>query len=151
VFPADFVCLSPTVSAAALTQCLVDTIARIDEGSTMSAQQMHRSVKEMYSWDNVTARVEQVYKESTSSITLSERMSIQYSKGVIAGKLYCVAYALCFILLNIVQWFQPVNSVDVVPYVYHDKHREEGRSNKILDPEHTQEINPDHIEHQHVE
>ena len=28
VFPADFVCLSPAVSAGALTKCLIDTIAR---------------------------------------------------------------------------------------------------------------------------
>ena len=39
--------------------------------------------------------------------------------------------------------FQPVNSVDVVPYVYHDKRREEGRSNKILDC--------NHLEHDHLE
>ncbi|GAO50565.1 UDP-Glycosyltransferase/glycogen phosphorylase [Saitoella complicata NRRL Y-17804] len=75
----------------------------------------HEAVATMYSWTNVAARTELVYDHVSEMPTLGfvERLRRYYGCGVWAGKLFCVCVAVDYLLGVLLDWWRPVESIDV--------------------------------------
>ena len=48
----------------------------------------------------------QVYKECSSDSALTDRLTVQRSRGPVAGVLYCICYAISYLVLAITAFFQ---------------------------------------------
>lgn len=78
---------------------------------------MHVRMKDLYSWNDVALRTVVVYDRAliSDNVNLLQRLSRYYGCGVWAGKLFFLVMILDFILWCLLEWWQPVKSVDVAP------------------------------------
>ncbi|ORY81861.1 hypothetical protein BCR37DRAFT_367902 [Protomyces lactucae-debilis] len=81
----------------------------------VKTDKFHDQVKRMYSWTNIAARTEQVYDHisANASLPLMERLKKYYGCGVYAGKLFCMLVAIDFLLLIVLEYLQPLASIDI--------------------------------------
>ncbi|CAM6104774.1 unnamed protein product [Calypogeia fissa] len=113
VLPSDMIILEEPVPArmvAGIAQAieLLPQVNRFD---------MHRRVRNLYSWTDVAQRTETVYDHAINSPDqdLLQRLSRYYSCGPWAGKLFCLVILLDFIVWHILKWWQPAEHIDVAP------------------------------------
>ena len=77
---------------------------------------IHRRVAEMYSWDDVAARVEVVYKRAHATRdTLLGRLVRMHRCGLFAGKLFCCVVAVDYLYWQWVEWWRPAAEVERAP------------------------------------
>lgn len=117
VLPSDMVLLAePSVNA--LVEDLKKAIQRQQSSSsTADPFDFHRRVAAMYSWKRVEQETCQVYKSVMVQPRLSlwERLQRYASLGWISGLVVCLLIVMIEILLVFVEWWQPRESIDVVP------------------------------------
>ena len=117
VLPDDMVFLSdPNVST--LVQDLKKAINR--QQSKVDAADpfdFHRRVHGMYSWQRVAEETTHVYKKvrNQKRLTLSERLERYASVGGISGIVVCLLVMTLEFWILFVEWWQPHDSIDVVP------------------------------------
>ncbi|KAM3184105.1 hypothetical protein ACTXT7_009032 [Hymenolepis weldensis] len=83
------------------------------------AWQRHREIRQFYSWHDVARRTEIAYQAAMSRprITPLEAARAAYRKlGPICGKIMAIAWIVDWILLIILEWLRPANTIDRVPY-----------------------------------
>ncbi|PWN51284.1 hypothetical protein IE53DRAFT_55942 [Violaceomyces palustris] len=81
----------------------------------------HESVRQMYSWEDVSQRLEKVYLEVLHSSVFPSRLQrfIKYNRcGPIAGKIFCIIVAVDMIFLFFLELFNKVEDIDLVPSVH---------------------------------
>ena len=103
-----------------MVSALKSAIKKINERRIhpkLSPWEMHKDVKEMYSWYNVAERTERIYYDiiDLPEPPLIERLSRYYGCGLIAGKLFCMVVAINFLMSVIFEWIWPRRSIEVVP------------------------------------
>eukprot|EP00842_Homolaphlyctis_polyrhiza_P001709 jgi/Hompol1/2539/HPOL_002949-RA len=84
--------------------------------------EMHRRVSQMYSWADVAARTEEVYRSvmEISRLPLAERLMRYNGCGVFAGKLAVMIMAVDFLIWIFLEWFAPRQDIDIAPIFDHD-------------------------------
>ena len=117
VLPDDMVLLSDP-SVRALVQDLKKAIRR-QQSETEAANpfDFHRRVHEMYSWRRVADETTEVYKKVMlqKRLNLWERLQRYASVGSISGLVVCLLVMTVEFWLMFVEWWQPRDSIDVVP------------------------------------
>ncbi|XP_020532544.2 phosphatidylinositol N-acetylglucosaminyltransferase subunit A isoform X4 [Jatropha curcas] len=80
-------------------------------------QVMHDRMKKLYNWHDVAKRTEIVYDRALKcpNQKFLERLSRYLSCGAWAGKLFCLVMIIDFLLLHIVQLWQPAENIEEVP------------------------------------
>ena len=117
VLPEDMVFLSdPNVTT--LVQDLKKAIHR--QRSKVDAADpfdFHRRVHGMYSWQRVAEETTHVYKKvcNQKRLTLLERLQRYASIGGISGMVVCLLVMTLEFWILFVEWWQPLESIDVVP------------------------------------
>ncbi|WCJ25253.1 Phosphatidylinositol N-acetylglucosaminyltransferase gpi3 subunit [Euphorbia peplus] len=78
---------------------------------------MHDRMKNLYSWHDVAKRTEIVYDRALKypNQNFIERISRYLPCGAWAGKLFCLVMIIDFLLLHLVQLWQPVENIEEVP------------------------------------
>ncbi|KAJ1913507.1 Phosphatidylinositol N-acetylglucosaminyltransferase GPI3 subunit [Mycoemilia scoparia] len=91
----------------------------------LSPWQMHKDVKEMYSWYNVAERTEKVYYDIVDLPLppLIERLRKYYGCGLVAGKIFCIIVALDYLLSVLFEWIWPKDSIEIAPNFPYKKYR----------------------------
>ncbi|EPZ36860.1 Glycosyl transferase, family 1 domain-containing protein [Rozella allomycis CSF55] len=86
----------------------------IIESKELDTTAFHEQVKKMYSWEDIAARTEIVYKKDSPNfkLPLIERLRRYYGCGLWYGKLLCLVMILDWILLFILEYFYPLESID---------------------------------------
>ncbi|KAH6779522.1 UDP-Glycosyltransferase superfamily protein [Perilla frutescens var. hirtella] len=124
VLPDDMIVLAepdPNDMVMAITKA-IDLLPQIDP------EAMHNRMKKLYSWHDVAQRTEIVYDRALkcSNQPLIERLPRYLSCGAWAGKLFCLVMIIDFLLLRLLQLWQPDRDVEVVPDINLTSHcREE--------------------------
>jgi phosphatidylinositol glycan class A protein len=117
VLPNDMVLLSePSVSA--LVQNLKKAVRRQQSAADAADPfDFHRRVREMYSWQRVVEETIQVYQKVVRAprLTFRERLRRYASLGGISGIFVCLLAVLVELWLMFIEWWQPLESIDVVP------------------------------------
>lgn len=117
VLPDDMILLSePSVSA--LVQNLKKAVRRQQSAADAADPfDFHQRVREMYSWQRVAEETIQVYRKVVRipRLTFRERLRRYASLGGIAGLFVCLLISLVEVWLVFVEWWQPLESIDVVP------------------------------------
>lgn len=76
----------------------------------------HDQVRRMYSWTDIAARTERVYRHIASRhcapLPLAERLKRYYGCGVLAGKLFCFVVAIDYLLLLFLELCFPKSAID---------------------------------------
>ncbi|VDO09307.1 unnamed protein product [Rodentolepis nana] len=83
------------------------------------AWQRHREIRQFYTWHDVARRTEIAYHAAMSRprITPLEAAKAAYQKlGPVCGKIMAIAWIIDWILLIILEWLRPANTIDRVPY-----------------------------------
>nr|CDS28349.2 phosphatidylinositol phosphate 5 kinase type III [Hymenolepis microstoma] len=83
------------------------------------AWQRHREIRQFYTWHDVARRTEIAYHAAMSRprITPLEAAKAAYQKlGPVCGKIMAIAWIIDWILLIILEWIRPANTIDRVPY-----------------------------------
>lgn len=114
VLPEDMVHLSePSVHH------LVKNLARAIEEKIVSVDPLdfHRRVCQMYSWDRVAKETVRVYNQvmTRPRLTFLERLARFKSTGSVAGYVACILLCTFHFYANIIAWWQPQETIDVVP------------------------------------
>lgn len=114
VLPEDMVYLSePCVSG------LVESLARAIEEKidTVDPHEFHRRVQQMYSWSRVARDTTKIYDQviSRPRLTFFDRIARFKSVGSVAGYVACVLLCTLHFYVKIIQWWQPEDTIDVVP------------------------------------
>jgi phosphatidylinositol N-acetylglucosaminyltransferase subunit A len=116
VLPHDLIYLADP-QVAALVQNLKKAIAQQRKYS-MDPWKTHERIKDMYSWGRVARETVQVYRQVSipRPKTLLERLDSSYrSIGGIAGSVVCFLLVSFELLLLMIEWWQPKESIDILP------------------------------------
>ena len=128
VLPHDLIHLADP-QVAALVQNLEKAIAQVRKYS-MDPWKTHERIKEMYSWGRVARETAQVYRQVLipRPKTLLERLDSSYrSIGGIAGSVVCFLLVSFELLLLMIEWWQPKESIDILPdFVFEPDQNVEG-------------------------
>ncbi|KAI0218329.1 Phosphatidylinositol N-acetylglucosaminyltransferase GPI3 subunit, partial [Massospora cicadina] len=100
----------------------------------MDPYEMHRQVKSMYSWKNIMLRTEHVYKSMIALPTppFVERLRRYNQCGLVAGKLFCGLAIMNALLLIVLEFFFPQESIEPAP-TFNLKNDKVPRSNHVVD------------------
>ena len=115
VLPEDMVYLSdPTVNA--LVQDLTKAVQR-QKFNPQDPFDFHRRIRSMYSWERSAEETVQVYRMILQEprLILRERLSRYASLGGLSGLFVCWLVLTLEIWLMFIEWWQPHDSIDVVP------------------------------------
>ena len=71
----------------------------------------------MYAWDRVASRTVQVYEKvlEKKRLTFLQRLARYKTVGSFSGYVVCLIAVSLHFLLNIIEWMQPRNQIDIVP------------------------------------
>ncbi|XP_008809559.1 phosphatidylinositol N-acetylglucosaminyltransferase subunit A [Phoenix dactylifera] len=88
---------------------------------------MHLRMKSLYSWHDVAKRTEIVYDRAlqSSEKNLLQRLPRYLKCGAWAGKLFCLVMIVNFLLVRLLELWQPVKSIEEVPDMPLVQHQEE--------------------------
>ncbi|KAJ1973829.1 Phosphatidylinositol N-acetylglucosaminyltransferase GPI3 subunit [Dimargaris xerosporica] len=102
----------------------IETVKVRDQHPELSPFALHNTVKQMYSWMDVAARTEQVYYSimALPSPPLIERLRRYYGCGVWAGKLFCMLAVVDYLLLLLLEWLWPRESIEIAPTFDHKRY-----------------------------
>ena len=105
------VCLSDRID---LIASLAAAIEKVENGEVDSLR-IHEIVKTMYDWSDVAARTEKVYRKmlQMENSDLMERFVKFNASGLIFGKLACIVVAWNVILLSILEFVWPTDSIEL--------------------------------------
>lgn len=98
-----------------LVGALLHAIDRVTS-SKIDTSLFHREVAQMYSWDDIAKRTENVYKSlwcRDTTLSLITRLLKYYCCGAIAGKLYVLCVIVDMFLLSILDWLYPLRNIDL--------------------------------------
>lgn len=76
----------------------------------------HLEVAQMYSWDDIAKRTENVYNSlwcRDAPVSLMTKLLKYYCCGAIAGKLYVLCVIVDMFILSILEWLHPVENIDL--------------------------------------
>ncbi|CAG0914181.1 unnamed protein product [Notodromas monacha] len=115
VLPSDLIWLSdPTVDGlVAAVSSAID--AKLNDKAA-PPNVAHATVASMYQWDDVVERTEIVYNiviQDQFPLTFSERFQRHLRSGPYAGKFLAGLVLICEVLLWIIDWFCPRESIDM--------------------------------------
>lgn len=88
---------------------------------------MHHCMRSLYSWHDVAKRTEIVYDRAlqASEKNLLQRLPRYLKCGSWAGKLFCLVMIVNFLLLRLLELWQPVESIEEVPDILLVQHQDE--------------------------
>lgn len=98
-----------------LIEALLKAIDLVDSGS-IDTSLFHNEVANMYSWENIAKRTENVYnslQHRRINQSLVTRMQKYYCCGVVAGKLYVLCVVIDILILLILEWLYPASGIDL--------------------------------------
>lgn len=93
----------------------INKAIKMISNNEIDTSKFHNQVKEMYDWENVAIRTENVY----NSIKLSDKLTnLEMIKklntlGVLSGKLYVLCFIVDLYVLIILEFFYPANKIDL--------------------------------------
>lgn len=95
------------------------TLAAIDAMSlgAIDTSGFHQEVAQMYSWDDIALRTENVYNSldlDQINQPLIDRLEKYYCCGVIAGKLFVLVVVVDIMLYMVLEWIYPRLGIDLV-------------------------------------
>jgi phosphatidylinositol glycan class A protein len=94
--------------------------------SAFSPAAIHARVREMYSWDDVAARLETVYARAHATRdTMNGRMARLRTCGVFAGWLFCAVAAVDYLYWRWLEFADPAAERDAAPEYVPDGEAEE--------------------------
>ncbi|CAL1366833.1 unnamed protein product [Linum trigynum] len=113
VLPEDMVVLAEP-DPADMVLAIKKAISLLPE---IDPQVMHERMKKLYDWHDVAKRTEIVYDRALKcpNQPLLGRLSRYLSCGSWAGKLFCLVMIIDFLLLHLLQLWQPEEDIDKVP------------------------------------
>ena len=127
VLPHDLIYMA-NPHVAALVQNLKIAIAEQRKDNT-NPWKTHERIKDMYSWGRVARETVQVYRQVLISPpkTLLQRMDTSFrSIGGIAGIVVCFLLVSFELLLLMIEWWQPKESIDTLPDFFFERDRNVG-------------------------
>ena len=73
----------------------------------------------MYSWDRVATKTLKVYEQvlEKRKLTFLQRLARYRTVGPFAGYVVCMIAVSLHFFVAIIEWLQPRNQIDVVPYL----------------------------------
>lgn len=107
-----------TVFASPAEDSLVESTLRaikLIEEKKVEPAKFHEEIKGMYCWEDVAKRTEDVYNKidpSKLQVPLVDRLEKYYSGGPWAGKLFALCVIVDVILLHILEFIWPSDSID---------------------------------------
>lgn len=115
VLPEDMMLLAEC-NVDALFTTLKKAIAR-QQSRPMDPLELHDRVKTMYSWERVANETLEIYDTVRNSkrMNLCERLNCYSSVGGITALVVCLLIVTFEFWLSFVKWWQPKESIDVVP------------------------------------
>lgn len=116
VLPPDLITLA-TPSVSGLVVALEGAIQRHHCGRVVLPHVMHERVRDMYKWQDVAERTEQVYNRVSQEKGRSfpERIHRFHQRDPLAGKLYVFALAIMYVFYLILCFLQPEKDIEVMP------------------------------------
>lgn len=102
-------------SAASLLDSTIEAIDLIETGK-VDTSVFHDQIKQMYRWQDIAIRTENVYKRiiaTNNTEGLIERMQKHYQCGVFAGKLFVLCVVVDVILFNVLEFLYPRDSIEL--------------------------------------
>ncbi|RLN71576.1 hypothetical protein BBJ28_00024904 [Nothophytophthora sp. Chile5] len=111
VLPPDMVQFAADITPEALAQAVLDAVPRLAD---ISRQQFHDRVAQMYNWDAVAERTEQVYAQvcARPDNSLLLRLQLYHGIGPVAGLLACVIAAVLHLYVVFLEWWQPAADIE---------------------------------------
>lgn len=101
-------------SEDALVESTLQAISLIAE-KKVDTSTFHDQIKDMYCWEDVARRTEEVYNridKSTLREPLIDRLSRYYRCGPWAGKLFVMCVLVDVLLYHFLEWYWPRNEID---------------------------------------
>ncbi|CAN6674639.1 phosphatidylinositol N-acetylglucosaminyltransferase GPI3 subunit [Trichomonascus vanleenenianus] len=101
-------------SEDSLVESTLQAIKLIEE-KQVDTSTFHEEIKDMYCWEDVAKRTEEVYNTidtETLQEPLIDRMSRYYRCGPWAGKLFVMCVVVDVLLLYFLEWMWPSDSID---------------------------------------
>lgn len=114
VLPPDMIHLSePNIDS--LVEGL--SIAITEKIEPVNLHEFHQRVKEIYSWHRVARETELVYSNVFEKPRLSflQRLARYKKVGGVAGYVACILAITLHFAVSLVEWWQPVDLIDVIP------------------------------------
>lgn len=99
-----------------LVHATLEAIKLVKAGN-VNALSFHNEIKNMYSWENVARRTENVYDSidmSKLNVPLFERLRKYYCCGPFAGKLFALCAIVDIFIYMILEWLYPAEHIDKV-------------------------------------
>ena len=89
----------------------------IDRLPTIDPLQFHQRLSTMYAWSDIAERTEVVYNRILKSEqkSLAQRLSKYHNCGPFAGKIAVLVMVIDYLLLLILEWLVPRESIDLAP------------------------------------
>jgi len=123
VLPEDLILMGkPTVDdlTLVLARAISEKIvlgAKIEFRSSYDPLEAHTRISKMYSWDRVASRTVKVYEKvlEKKRLTFLQRLARYKTVGSFSGYVVCLIAVSLHLLLNMIEWMQPRNQIDVVP------------------------------------
>jgi len=114
VLPNDMAFLSDPED---LVETLKEAIGRVKSSEAIDAWEAHHRVAKMYSWSRVATETVEVYKHviQQDRLTFLERLQRYGSIGTLSGMVVCLLAVTIEFWLLFIEWWQPEDSIDVVP------------------------------------
>lgn len=109
-----------------LVDSLLEAIDSVKSGK-IDTSLFHSEVANMYSWDNIAKRTENVYnslQHRQINQPLITRLLKYYCCGTVAGKLYIICVIVDIFILIILNWLYPASHIDLASKW--PKHRKKG-------------------------
>jgi phosphatidylinositol glycan class A protein len=102
-------------SSSALVEAV--SVALREKVGTVDAMEFHQRVKKMYSWDRVARQTEQLYHHALGQerLTFLQRIERYRTTGPVIGILACLVALMVQLLSAIMDWLQPISTIDIVP------------------------------------
>jgi phosphatidylinositol glycan class A protein len=93
------------------------SVALREKVGTVDAMEFHQRVKKMYSWDRVARQTEQVYQHALAQDRLKflQRIERYRTTGPVIGIIACLVALTVQLLSAIMDWLQPISTIDIVP------------------------------------
>lgn len=98
-----------------LVNALLHAIDKVASGE-IDTSLFHLEVAQMYSWDDIAKRTENVYNSlwcRDTAVSLITKLLKYYCCGAIAGKLYVLCVIVDMFILSILEWLHPVEHIDL--------------------------------------
>ena len=98
-----------------LVDALLQAIDKVASGE-IDTSLFHLEVAQMYSWDDIAKRTENVYNSlwyHDLPLLLVTRLLKYYCCGIIAGKLYVLCVIVDIFILSVLEWLYPAEHIDM--------------------------------------